>query len=48
MKPLLNRLRTQLVLLYLAVGIILALGISAGTYSLVNYYFRVNNVLPFA
>jgi signal transduction histidine kinase len=43
MKPLLNRLRTQLVLLYLAVGIILALGISAGTYSLVNYYFRVNN-----
>ncbi len=43
MKPLLNRLRTQLVLLYLIVGIVLALGISAGTYTLVNYYFRTNN-----
>jgi len=43
MKPLLNRLRIQLVALYLAVGIILALGISAGSYLMVNYYFRANN-----
>jgi signal transduction histidine kinase len=43
MKPLLNRLRIQLVLLYLVVGVVLALGISAGTYILVNYYFRTNN-----
>ncbi|MHC1740688.1 MAG: sensor histidine kinase [Anaerolineaceae bacterium] len=43
MKPLLSRLRIQLVSLYLVVGIILALGISTGTYTLVNYYFRVNN-----
>ena len=43
MKPLLNRLRIQLVLLYLVVGVILALGISAGTYTLVNYYFRSSN-----
>jgi len=40
---LLNRLRIQLVALYLAVGIILALGISAGSYLMVNYYFRANN-----
>lgn len=43
MKPLLNRLRIQLVVLYLGVGIILALGIGAGTYVMVNYYFRANN-----
>jgi signal transduction histidine kinase len=43
MKPLLNRLRIQLVLLYLVVGAVLALGISAGTYTLVNYYFRSSN-----
>ena len=43
MKPLLNHLRIRLVLLYLAVGIVLALGISAGTFTLVNYYFRTSN-----
>jgi signal transduction histidine kinase len=43
MKPLLNHLRIKLVLLYLIVGIVLALGISAGTYTLVNYYFGANN-----
>lgn len=43
MKPLLNHLRVRLLLLYLIVGAILSLGISAGTYTLVNYYFRVNN-----
>jgi len=43
MKPLLNHLRIRLVLLYLAVGIVLAIGISAGTYTLVNYYFRTTN-----
>lgn len=43
MKPLLNRLRIRMVLLYLIVGAILSLGISAGTYTLVNYYFRINN-----
>jgi signal transduction histidine kinase len=43
MKHLLNRLRIQLVLIYLVAGIILAGGISVGTYSLVNFYFRQNN-----
>ena len=43
MKPLLNHLRIRLVLLYLAVGIVLALGISAGSYTLINYYFRTTN-----
>jgi signal transduction histidine kinase len=43
MKPLLNHLRVRLLMLYLIVGAILSLGISAGTYTLVNYYFRVNN-----
>jgi signal transduction histidine kinase len=43
MKHLLNRLRIQLVLIYLVAGIFLASGISVGTYSLVNYYFRQNN-----
>lgn len=43
MKPLLSHLRIKLVLLYLVVGILLATGISVGTYTLVNYYFGINN-----
>lgn len=43
MKQLLNHLRIRLVLLYVAIGLGLAVTLSAGTYSLVNYYLRVNN-----
>jgi hypothetical protein len=43
MKPLLSRLRIRLVLLYLAVGIILATAIGGGTYGLVTYYLRQVN-----
>jgi signal transduction histidine kinase len=43
MKPLLSHLRVRLLLLYLIVGAILALGISAGAYTLINYYFRASN-----
>jgi signal transduction histidine kinase len=43
MKPLLNRLRIRLVLLYLAVGLVLAGAIGGGTYTLVNYYLRQTN-----
>lgn len=43
MKPLLNRLRIRLVLLYTAIGLGLAVILSVGTYTLVNYYLRVNN-----
>jgi signal transduction histidine kinase len=43
MKPLLNHLRIRLVLLYTAIGISLAVLLSVGTYTLVNYYLRTNN-----
>jgi signal transduction histidine kinase len=43
MKPLLSKLRIRLVLLYLVVGMILALAIGGGTYGLVNYYLRQIN-----
>lgn len=43
MKPLLNHLRIRLVLLYTAIGIGLAVLLSVGTYTLVNYYLRANN-----
>lgn len=43
MKPLLNHLRIRLVLLYTAIGLGLAVALGAGTYTLVNYYLRVNN-----
>jgi len=43
MKPLLNHLRIRLVLLYLAIGLGLAVSLTASTYSLVNYYLRINN-----
>ncbi len=43
MKPLLNRLRIRLVLVYLAVGIVLAAAIGGGTYAMVNYYLRQVN-----
>jgi signal transduction histidine kinase len=43
MKPLLNHLRIRLVLLYTAIGIGLAVLLSVGTYTLVNYYLRTNN-----
>jgi signal transduction histidine kinase len=40
MKPLLNRLRIRLTLLYIAVGMVLAGAIGVGTYGLVSYYLR--------
>lgn len=43
MKPLLNRLRIQLLLIYLAVGVVLAGAIGGGTYGMVNYYLRQIN-----
>ena len=43
MKPLLNRLRIQLVLIYLGVGLILAGAIGGGTYGMVTYYLRQIN-----
>lgn len=43
MKPLLNRLRIRLVLVYLAVGFVLAAAIGGGTYGMVNYYLRQVN-----
>ncbi len=43
MKPLLSHLRIRLVLLYTAIGISLAVLLSVGTYTLVNYYLRTNN-----
>ncbi len=43
MKPLLNRLRIQLILIYLAVGLILAGAIGGGTYGMVTYYLRQIN-----
>ncbi len=43
MKPLLSHLRIRLVLLYTAIGIGLAVLLSVGTYTVVNYYLRANN-----
>lgn len=43
MKPLLSHLRIRLVILYTAIGISLAVLLSVGTYTLVNYYLRANN-----
>jgi signal transduction histidine kinase len=43
MKKMLKTLRARLTFLYLIASVVLALAVGAGTYSLVNYYFRETN-----